>query len=85
MEDLALAVSRRFPEIRLHHIHAWEMGPGQKALTAHMKLGVVTVYDAERVASEIRGFLREEWDIAHATLEAEANGCGAEQILGEWK
>ena len=30
-------------------------------------------------------FLREEWDIAHTTLEAEVNGCGAEQILGEWK
>lgn len=85
VEDLAEAVTRRFPEVRLHHIHAWEVGPGQKALTAHMKLGAVSVCNAERVASEIRGFLREEWDIAHATLEAEANGCGAEQILGEWK
>ena len=85
VEELALAVSRRFPEVRLHHIHAWEVGPGQKALTAHMKLGAVSVCDAEIVASEIRGFLREEWDIAHTTLEAEANGCGAEQILGEWK
>jgi hypothetical protein len=31
-----------------------------------MKLGAVSLCDAERVASEIRGFLREEWDIAHA-------------------
>ncbi|MGA2263560.1 MAG: cation transporter, partial [Acidobacteriota bacterium] len=85
VEDLAEAVTRRFPEVRLHHIHAWEVGPGQKALTAHMKLGAVSVCDAERVATEIRGFLHEEWDIAHATLEAEANGCGAEQILGDWK
>jgi cobalt-zinc-cadmium efflux system protein len=85
VEDLAEAVTRRFPEVRLHHIHAWEVGPGQTAMTAHMKLGAVSLCDAERVASEIRGFLREEWDIAHATLEAEANGCGAEEILGEWK
>jgi cobalt-zinc-cadmium efflux system protein len=85
VEDLAEAVTRRFPEVRLHHIHAWEIGPGQTAMTAHMKLGVVSLCDAERVASEIRGFLSKEWDIAHATLEAEANGCGAEQILGEWK
>jgi cobalt-zinc-cadmium efflux system protein len=85
VEDLAEAVTRRFPEVRLHHIHAWEVGPGQTAMTAHMKLGAVSLCDAERVASEIRGFLREEWDIAHTTLEAEANGCGAEQILGDWK
>jgi cobalt-zinc-cadmium efflux system protein len=85
VEDLAEAVTRRFPEVRLHHIHAWEVGPRQTAMTAHMKLGAVSLCDAERVASEIRGYLREEWDIAHATLEAEANGCGAEQILGEWK
>jgi cobalt-zinc-cadmium efflux system protein len=85
VEDLAEAVTRRFPEVSLHHVHAWEVGPGQKVLTAHMKLGAVSVCDAERVASEIRGFLREEWDITHATLEAEANGCGEEQALGEWK
>jgi cobalt-zinc-cadmium efflux system protein len=85
VEELALSVSQQFPDVRMHHIHAWEVGPGQKALTAHMKLGAVSVCDAERVASEIRVFLREKWDIAHATLEAEANGCGAEQILGKWQ
>jgi hypothetical protein len=31
------------------------------------------------------GIRREEWNIAHATREAEASGCGAEQILGDWK
>jgi cobalt-zinc-cadmium efflux system protein len=85
VQELASAVTRRFPEVRLHHVHAWEIGPGQKALTAHMKLGPVSVCDAERIASEIRGFLQKEWGIAHATLEAETNGCGAEHILGEWK
>jgi cobalt-zinc-cadmium efflux system protein len=85
VQELASAVTRRFPEVRLHHVHAWEIGPGQKALTAHMKLGPLSVCDAERIASEIRGFLHKEWGISHATLEAEADGCGAEHILGEWK
>jgi cobalt-zinc-cadmium efflux system protein len=83
--ELASAVTHRFPAVRLHHLHAWEIGPGQKALTAHMKLGPVNVCDAEQIASDIRMFLHKEWDITHATLEAEANGCGEEQILGEWK
>jgi cobalt-zinc-cadmium efflux system protein len=85
VEDLALAVMQKFPQVRLHHIHVWEIGPGQKVLTAHMKVGAVSVFDAEQIASEIRGFLHREWGVTHATLEAEANGCGEEHVLGQWK
>jgi cobalt-zinc-cadmium efflux system protein len=85
VEDLAGDVARKFTNIRLHHVHVWEVGPGQCVLTAHMKVGAVTVAEAESVAAEVRRFLHEEWGIAHATLEAEANGCGREQLLGEWK
>jgi len=85
VQDVAEAVSRRFPNVQLHHIHAWELGPRQCALTAHMKVGLMDLCEAESIAADVRQFLRKEWGIAHATLEAEANGCGAEQILGEWK
>ena len=83
--DLAQAVSGRFPNVRLHHIHVWEVGPGQRVLTAHMKTSVATIVDAECAAAELRRYLREEWDSEHATLEAEANGCGTEEILGAWR
>lgn len=82
---LAEAVAHRFPSIRLHHIHVWEVGPGQRALTAHMKTGIGSVAEAEAAASDLRRYLHERWDIDHATLEAEANGCGREEILGEWR
>jgi cobalt-zinc-cadmium efflux system protein len=82
--ELAQAVSGRFPDVCLHHIHVWEVGPGQRVLTAHMKTGVATIVDAERAAADLRRYLHEEWYIQHATLEAEANGCGREEILGAW-
>jgi cobalt-zinc-cadmium efflux system protein len=85
VRHLAEIVSRRFPTVRLHHIHVWEVGPSQRILTAHMKVSVMNVCDAESLAAEVRRFLQEEWNISHATLEAEANGCGSEQLLGEWK
>jgi cobalt-zinc-cadmium efflux system protein len=85
VEDLAGDVARKFPRIKLHHVHAWEVGPGQRMLTAHMKVGATTVLEAEAIAAEVRSFLHEEWGITHATLEAEANGCGREELLGEWK
>ena len=85
VEQLAGEVARRFTGIRLHHVHAWEVGPGQRVLTAHMKVGATTLLEVEAIAAEVRSFLHEEWGITHATLEAEANGCGREELLGEWK
>ena len=85
VEDLAEDVARRFTDVRLHHVHAWEVGPGQRVLTAHMKVGATTLLEAEVIAAEVRRFLHEEWGITHATLEAEANGCGREELLGDWK
>ena len=85
VEDLAQDVARRFTDVRLHHVHAWEVGPGQRMLTAHMKVGATTLLEAEAIAAEVRSFLYEEWGIIHATLEAEANGCGREELLGDWK
>jgi len=85
VEQLAGEVARQFTGIRLHHIHVWEVGPGQRALTAHMKTGIGSVAEAELAASDLRRYLHERWDIDHATLEVEANGCGREEILGEWR
>lgn len=85
LQQLAEIVAVRFPSVRLHHIHVWEVGPTQRILTAHMKVSVANVCNAESVAADVRRFLKQEWKINHATLEAEANGCGSDQLLGEWK
>ena len=85
VEQVAGEVARRFTGVRLHHVHAWEVGPGQRVLTAHMKVGAATLLEAEAIAADVRSFLHQEWGITHATLEAEANGCGREELLGEWK
>jgi Co/Zn/Cd efflux system component len=71
--------------VGLHYIHVWQVGPGQRVLTAHMKTSAASVVDAECAAADIRRYLHEEWDIEYATLEAEANGCGREEILGTWR
>jgi cobalt-zinc-cadmium efflux system protein len=85
VEEVARDVSRQFANVRLHHLHAWEVGPGQRVLTAHMKVGATTLLEAEAVAAQVRSLLHEHWGITHATLEAEANGCGREEILGHWR
>jgi cobalt-zinc-cadmium efflux system protein len=85
VDDIAGEIAEKFDNIRLHHLHVWEVGPGQRVLTAHMKVGGLNLVEVEAVAAEVRSLLREKWGITHATLEAETNGCGREQLLGEWK
>lgn len=78
---LADSVSEAFPSVRLHHLHVWEVGPGQRVLTAHLTVPEMPVSQAEALACGVRGFLEERWGIGHATLEAEVNGCGGESLL----
>jgi len=85
VDDIAGEIAGKFDNIRLHHLHVWEVGPGQRVLTAHMKVGGMNLVEVEAVPAELRSFLRERRGITHATLEAERNGCGREHLLGEWK
>jgi cobalt-zinc-cadmium efflux system protein len=85
VDSIADEIAGKFDNIRLHHLHVWEVGPGQRVLTAHMKVGGMNLVEVEAVAAEVRSFLREKWGITQATLEAETNGCGREHLLGEWK
>ena len=39
VDDIAGEVAKKFGNIRLHHLHVWEVGPGQRVLTAHLKVG----------------------------------------------
>jgi len=65
-----------FAPIRLHHLHVWEVGPGQRILTAHVSVPEMGVAACECLFQRIRVRLHDRWDIEHATLEAEVNGCG---------
>jgi cobalt-zinc-cadmium efflux system protein len=84
LEKMVREVEQEFVPVRVHHVHVWEVGPGQTALTAHLTVPEMGVMRAEVIASEIRKFLQEHWQIQHATLEPEVNGCGNEDMLGMW-
>lgn len=85
LEALARDIARRFPRIELHHVHAWQNGPGQRLLTAHVALPASLNAEAiEGLFSKIKTQLHERWDVAHATLEPEVAGCGDDGLLGRW-
>ncbi len=82
LDELVRSTGDVFAPARLHHVHIWEVGPGQRVLTAHVSVPDMDVSACEGLFGRIRGFLHERWAIEHATLEAEVNGCGEEDGCG---
>lgn len=78
---MAEAVNAAFAPASLHHIHAWEVGPGERFLTAHLSVPEMPVSEAEALLCRVKGYLASEWSIGHATLEPEVSGCGGDGIL----
>jgi cobalt-zinc-cadmium efflux system protein len=77
VEVIAMRVEERFVPAKLHHLHLWEVGPGQRVLTAHV--GVAPEMNGQAIEAlfrSIKALLREEWGVTHSTLEPEVEGCG---------
>lgn len=75
LEGLVKSVEERFAPARIHHVHVWEVGPGQRVLTAHVTVRDMSVSASEELFCRIKEFLASAWTIGHATLEPEVNGC----------
>ncbi len=85
MPAVVTSVEGRFSGVAMHHVHVWQIGPGQCALTAHILVPNMHVAQAENLCSNIRSYLQEEWRIQHVTLEPEVKGCGLNTVLGVWE
>lgn len=86
LEKLVQEVKEAFPAITLHHVHLWQIGPGQRLLTAHASLREnLDGRSIETLFGEVKGFLHDRWHVAHATLEPEVEGCGQGEMLESWR
>jgi len=86
LEAMAARVGHTFPSVRLHHVHVWQNGPGQRLMTAHVTLDrSLDATAIEAIFGSIKGLLHDEWAITHATLEPEVAGCGETELLGRWR
>jgi cobalt-zinc-cadmium efflux system protein len=85
LPSLVSRVGERFAPARIHHLHVWEIGPGQRVLTAHVDLGQdLDGRRIEELFGAMKVFLEAEWGVNHATLEPEVIGCGNGDLLGRW-
>jgi cobalt-zinc-cadmium efflux system protein len=85
VQSVVASVEQHFSGVAMHHVHVWQVGPSQRAFTAHLLVRNMDVAQAEVLCNNIRCHLREKWYIQHVTLEPEVKGCGSETVLGVWK
>ncbi len=86
VEMMARRVEEQFAPATLHHVHLWEVGPGQRVLTAHV--GVTPDMNGEAIEAllrRIKGFLQDKWGVTHSTLEPEVEGCGERELFPSWE
>jgi cobalt-zinc-cadmium efflux system protein len=74
-------VQERFAVRDLHHVHVWELNAGRRVLSAHVRLAAMPLAEAETLLGRIREHLAHAWDVEHATLEPEVNGCGSTTLI----
>lgn len=82
LEALRRDVQHCVPGSDLHHVHVWELRPGHRILTAHLRVPDGPLSGMDGVLRQIRKRLQSKWHIAHSTLEIETIGCGNNDLLG---
>ena len=83
IKGMAADITKDFPEIQdVHHVHAWSLGSGQIALTAHVRIHP-EIQDSRifPLLEEIEHHLMYEWSITHTTLQPEINECNAKECI----
>ena len=62
----------------VHHLHVWGLDEHENALEAHVVVARGDVQDLERVKAAVKRLLKDEFDVAHATLELELPATAGE-------
>ena len=60
----------------VHHLHVWEMVPGELSLSAHVEVaGEMAVHESQVLLDDVRRALHDRHGIDHTTLEVECHPC----------
>ncbi len=63
----------------VHHLHVWEVVPGELAVSGHVEVdGEMAVHDAQDLLDRVREALHHRHGIDHTTFEVECHPCTSE-------
>ncbi len=64
----------------VHDLHVWSITHGIEAVSCHIQVDEVSIHDANRIRERVVEVLRNQYDIAHSTLQLECEHTGANDI-----
>lgn len=82
LKALRKDIQEQVPGSGLHHVHVWEIRPGRRMMTAHIRISDRPLSEVDLVLKRVHARLKTQWKIAHAVLEPEVEGCGSDALLG---
>ncbi len=59
----------------VHDLHVWSISENTRMLTAHIRTGDISVSAGSSLQNQINGILLHKYNIQHATLQLECEGC----------
>lgn len=67
--------------VGVHDLHVWTIGSGSHALSAHVVLDDRKLSEASAILRTIDTALRDEFEIAHVTVQFECDSCDADTTI----
>jgi cobalt-zinc-cadmium efflux system protein len=72
--EIARDLTETFPEVvDVHHVHVWSITQERTMITLHAR--IASGSNNERITADIKRWLKEQFRIAHATVEIESEVC----------
>lgn len=59
--------------INMHHLHVWEITPGQIVFDAHVVVDKENLKEADEIINKINSVLAKEFHICHSTIQLESD------------
>jgi cobalt-zinc-cadmium efflux system protein len=77
IDDVISAMEHVDDVVSVHHVHVWELAEHTIALEAHVVVKKANLPDIERVKTDLKRMLHDQFDVSHSTLEIEqeCSGC----------
>jgi cobalt-zinc-cadmium efflux system protein len=77
---------KSIPDIKdIHELHIWSICSNIYALSAHALVNDQKVNQVESILDEVKGTLKDKFNITHSTIQFETNLCGNAEVLCEMK
>jgi cobalt-zinc-cadmium efflux system protein len=76
IDDVISAMEHVDDVVSVHHVHVWELAEHTIALEAHVVVKKANLPDIERVKTDLKRMLHDQFDVSHSTLEIEQEGSG---------